>query len=401
MHNYNCKVVLHHYQKADGTKLLYLRTSLNGVQSLISLGVAVLPTDFDEINQRVVGGSMKDFANVAIDAKMIKARKIFALATANDLPLTKKYFESALNEKTAEMERGDFIAFYEKYMRIEAADKELSTFKSYRKAFAMLKAYRQRLPFSDLTISFVRDFDRFLKTQRTKSGQNKGKPYAANTISNIHKQVKKFISLAIDENELPIKNPYKRFSLSWLVGERVFLEPKELEKFVKLYDCRDDLKLPQHLCDTLQMFLFMVGCGLRISDSGRLEGLHITNDLLRIRMQKTKRWKLESTFPLSEFAMRYLPDGFGDGRLFKYKTSQKLNDNLKELCRYLGIRKNVTSHTARHTFATSFIVAGGNVAVLKNLLGHSDIKTTMAYVHLTKTVERKELKLLDAFLNFE
>lgn len=47
-----------------------------------------------------------------------------------------------------------------------------------------------------------------------------------------------------------------------------------------------------------------------------------------------------------------------------------------------GIDKNVSPHTLRHTFATSFIRQGGNIMNLRKILGHSDISTTQIYVTL-------------------
>jgi site-specific recombinase XerD len=237
---------------------------------------------------------------------------------------------------------------------------------------------------------------------KIETGKKKGQFYETNTIADFHKQVNKFISLAIDEYNLDIKNPYSRFTIEKAETHRQFLTPSELAKFVKLYDVRHDVCLDSHLCDTLQMFLFMVGSGLRVSDSGRLQGLNVVEDTVQLRMQKTKRLKMGITFPLSAFALKYLPKHIENGKLFQYKTTQTFNRNLRYIStELLNIKKEVTSHIARHTFATSFILAGGRVEVLKNLLGHSDIRTTQIYIHLTQTVEREELKLLDAFLKFE
>ncbi|MFV8354970.1 tyrosine-type recombinase/integrase [Flavobacterium sp. XS1P32] len=59
------------------------------------------------------------------------------------------------------------------------------------------------------------------------------------------------------------------------------------------------------------------------------------------------------------------------------------------------MQKKVTFHVPRHTFATSFLRAGGQVEKLQLLLGHSDIKQTMIYVHIVQADANAEIFLLD------
>jgi site-specific recombinase XerD len=61
---------------------------------------------------------------------------------------------------------------------------------------------------------------------------------------------------------------------------------------------------------------------------------------------------------------------------------------------YPKIQKKVTFHVARHTFATSFLRAGGQVEKLKDYW-HSDIKQTMIYVHIVQADANAEIFLLD------
>jgi site-specific recombinase XerD len=83
--------------------------------------------------------------------------------------------------------------------------------------------------------------------------------------------------------------------------------------------------------------------------------------------------------------------------LFEKKfADQHINDELKKIMKILKIQKNVTFHVARHTFATSFLRAGGNVEKLQLLLGHSDIKQTMIYAHIVQSDANSEIFLLDS-----
>lgn len=403
MYYYSTKIVLHNYVRKDGTRSISLHSNINGEKSRIGLNIYVKPSDFDRKRQ-ICKGKNYDYENTVIDTYKSTAFELFKMARANNRKLTKERFEYLITNKALSK---DFISYFKEKARQEIIDKKLSdsTRKKYKTVLNLLCEFSTRIEFGEINGKWLKSWDKFLKKQIVKKGKNKGKPYAHNTIVAIHSKVKKFIKLAISDLELNIINPYDTHQLKWLQGERVFLTPAELSKFVQLYDLRSELELPEYLKETLRMFLFMCGSGLRISDSGRLTGLHIVEDSIKIRTQKNYKFRLASTFPLSEFSKKYLPADLdhhnGEGKLFNYKVSQSLNKNLKVIAKYLNIKKDITSHVARHTFATSFIIAGGNLAVLKELLGHSDIKTTMIYVHITKEVERKELKLLDNFLKFD
>ena len=82
-------------------------------------------------------------------------------------------------------------------------------------------------------------------------------------------------------------------------------------------------------------------------------------------------------------------------KLLPVASNQKVNAYLKEIAVGCKIKKTLTFHLARHTFATTFLISGGKVEVLQKLLSHSRIDTTMIYVHITRDVERKQLQLLD------
>ncbi len=75
-------------------------------------------------------------------------------------------------------------------------------------------------------------------------------------------------------------------------------------------------------------------------------------------------------------------------------SMRRINDVLTKLCKDSGFRK-ITVHALRHTFASHLAMAGAPLQAIQGLLGHSDIQTTMRYAHLSQSVYKDTIKLLE------
>ena len=64
---------------------------------------------------------------------------------------------------------------------------------------------------------------------------------------------------------------------------------------------------------------------------------------------------------------------------------------VKELCKLAGIRKTVSPHTLRHSFATHLLEGGANLRAIQQMLGHESIETTEIYVHIDRSTLRQEI----------
>jgi integrase len=77
---------------------------------------------------------------------------------------------------------------------------------------------------------------------------------------------------------------------------------------------------------------------------------------------------------------------------------ERLARQLKQVCASAGVAKHVTVHTLRHSFATHLLQAGTDIRTVQELLGHSDVSTTMIYTHVLKVAAGGTASPLDALL---
>ena len=66
-----------------------------------------------------------------------------------------------------------------------------------------------------------------------------------------------------------------------------------------------------------------------------------------------------------------------------------VNEAIRRVVEEVGIKKHVTMHTLRHSYATHLLEAGVNLRLIQKYLGHSYLQTTMVYLHLTNVGEEQ------------
>ena len=149
----------------------------------------------------------------------------------------------------------------------------------------------------------------------------------------------------------------------------------------------------------------LYSCGLRVSE---LVGLRMSNlyfnDGYIIVEGKGKKQRL---VPISEKAIKETRPYIDDRRSLDIKRGNEnilfLNRRgtqltrvmifyiIKRACERCGIRKKVSPHTLRHTFATHLLEGGANLRAIQQMLGHESITTTEIYTHLDRQFLRQEI----------
>lgn len=165
------------------------------------------------------------------------------------------------------------------------------------------------------------------------------------------------------ENPLADLRPFKSEE-----AELTYLEDEEITRLLK--ECRNSRNE-----STVWVASTCLVTGARWDEAESLTTKQIRN--LKVSFFKTKGNR-NRTVPISQEFYDSLPKPEKPGRLFKscYSAFRKAVERAN-----LELPDGQLSHVLRHTFASHFMMNGGNILVLQRILGHTDIKMTMRYAH--------------------
>ena len=223
----------------------------------------------------------------------------------------------------------------------------------------------------EVTNQFIEDFEFFLKTVRR---------CCHNTTTKYLLNFKKIIRIALAKGWMK-KDPFAQVHFHFEPVEREFLEKQELKAMLN-----KEITITR-LAQVRDIFCFCCLTGLAFTDVQQLKAEHLVADIhgkiwIRKARQKTKNM---CNIPLLEEAQKII-DRYRDhpycqthGVLLPVCSNQKMNSYLKELADICGIRKNLSTHCARHTFATLTLASGATIDNVAKMLGHANVNMTRRY----------------------
>lgn len=233
--------------------------------------------------------------------------------------------------------------------------------------------------FNRINHKYITDFEFYLKSERN---------CAHNSAIKYIKNFKKIVRIAI-ASDLITKDPFLNYKVQLKVVKREFLSEEEIQTML-------EKDLHTHRLEIVRdIFIFCCYTGLAYSDVKKLSKDSIVIGIDGEKWIKTNRTKTgtRSNIPLLPPALKILkkyensPLSVSKGVLLPVLSNQKSNAYLKEVADLCGIKKNLTTHLARHTFATTVTLSNGvGIESVSKMLGHTSIKTTQ---HYAKILDRK------------
>lgn len=251
----------------------------------------------------------------------------------------------------------------------------------------------RKVNFEEINVTFLNKFEVWLSSDKT---DRKG--CAASTMNQYMRTIcavfNKAISRDLIAHEMyPFRNQFnpKGYSYSHLKSEphHRALSPEELEKFKNF-----DAKKYSELTDAYHYFMFMYYCrGINWADFCNLQHTDIRNGRIQYRRKKTgKLFSVKVSEPLQEIIAKYncSPYIFPILSTFHKTPTQKANRikkcirqtnrNLKEIAVRLDMTPDISTYTARHTYAMSLKRGGIKLGLISDAMGHADSKVTRHYL---------------------
>lgn len=364
--------------RKDGTSALYVQIFLNGQRKRLPLHIFIEQKKFDSKKQRVRGNTqIANDLNLIINKKLADINSIAVNYRLNSEILTMPRLLNDLENPSLKL---DFLKFYEYHLELENKRGFLKkgTYRQQKSTLTKLKKFKKHIFFHEITEDFIKELKSYLKVKL------KNKEV---TVHSTLKNFKKYLHIANKEG-IKTQLRYDDIKVKSFEGKRTFLLPEEIKRLNEYLNsefCTETHK------NVLRRFLFSCFTGLRISDIIGISQKNFLGKYLIFSSEKTG--KLQQ-FKLSKNARKFISKKGND--VFEGEvTPEHINRELKKIANICKIKKRLTFHVARHTFATNFIMQGGDVVVLQQYLGHSNIRETMIYVHIAKSYTDKEIMKLD------
>lgn len=243
------------------------------------------------------------------------------------------------------------------------------------------------IPVAQIDNSFISEFEYFLKNTR-RCGHNTAVKYIKN--------FKKIVRICMANGWL-IQDPFLNYKSKLKTVERDYLNWDELQAIEKKKFEISRLDLVRDI------FVFSCYTGLAYIDAAKLSKDNLVkaeDGELWIHTFRTKTHNRADILLLPkaiEILKKYEdhPANEGSNRLLPIFSNQRMNAYLKEIADFCGIKKTLTYHVARHTFATTVTLTKGvPLESVSAMLGHSSIRSTQIYARILKVKVADDMKAL-------
>ena len=376
-----------------GKAPIYLRITVDSIRTEIPTNVRVEHSKWNANKKEVIGKSEEVQAmNASLKSLEAKANSYYYKLLSEGKPITADILRDAIHGR--DINRKSIIqlfVFHNQHIKeqigkgynkctVEKYDITLNKIKK----FMEFHYPRKDMLLSELKLSFVADFEHYLKTHDN---------VAHNTAAKYIKNLKHVMNFAITYEWLA-KNPFIGFKCAFENTNRERLTETEL---LKLENKHFDLPRLELIKD---MYVFSCYTGLSFIDLYNLSNENIEKGIdgnLWININRTKTG-VPSKIPLLPVALDILkkystyPTNCLTGKVLPVPSNQKFNSYLKEIADLSGISKNLTVHTARHTFATTVTLENKiPIETVSKMLGHANLKTTQIYAKVTDTKTSRDM----------
>lgn len=379
-----------------GEAPVFMRLTINGERADASIKRFIEPHAWNsakgKANEKCRDGKDLNLYLDAISANILRIQRDFELdkKEVSAQIILNRYLGKEQSDRHTLMEV--FRAHNEKCRALSGISLAPGTVIRYETTLRLTEEFLQKsyqkedCYLDEVTNQFIEDFEFFLKTVRR---------CCHNTTSKYLMNFKKIIRIALAKGWMK-KDPFAQIRFHLDPVEREFLEKQELKAMLN-----KAISIPR-LAQVRDIFCFCCLTGLAFTDVQQLKEEHLVADIhgkiwIRKARQKTKNM---CNIPLLDEAQKILdrykehPYCQTHGVLLPVCSNQKMNSYLKELADICGIRKNLSTHCARHTFATLTLASGATIDNVAKMLGHANVNMTRRYAKVLDSSIMRDMEVV-------
>jgi site-specific recombinase XerD len=378
-------------QKANGTVPLYCRITVDGQEVRFGMKRQIHPKYWDVKAGKASGRSDEATEiNTLVDNTKSAIIKVYRELQERDNYVTAEKVKNAF--LGIEQRQQTLLELFDRHNRekkmLVGISIAKSTYNKYRITRDHLAAYiKYRHHLSDISLKeinhkFVSDFETYMLTERHSD---------VNTIAKYMQMFKHVVGIAIKYGWI-FDNPFSGYKIQLKKTDRGYLTQEEIEILM------NQKFTAKHLEKVRDVFLFCCFTGLSYVDAKRLthDDIKTSFDGRLWLMGKRRKTDVGYNVPLLEIPGRILEkykNTLPDNRALPVTTNQYSNVYLKKIGEMCGLKKKLTFHLSRHTFATWTLSNGVSIESVSKMLGHTNIATTQIYARITDRKIGNEMNL--------
>ena len=364
--------------KKTGMVPIYCRVRYGDTTAQFSTKMDVLYINWDSKRTRVKGNSKKAM-NLKLETLRISIiEKYDALIKTNVIITAKTIIDYYKNDTLIMNSVINVFKQHNTNMKsLIGIEYSYGSYKNYKTTLKhLIKYINTKYNANDIFLNkinydFIYNFSQFLllHTECNHNGMMK------------HIQRFKKITNFCIKNDYITNDPFAGFKISFKKSNRVYINKQELHTL-------KNITLNDSLSKVRDIFLFACYTGLSYIDLYNLSLKNIRKGYDNLQWIYVKRHKtnIPSNIPILPPAFSILKKYKKQkniNRIFPMISNQKMNKALKEIAHLCNFNKNLTFHSARHTFATTITLTNGvPIETVSKMLGHNNIKTTQLYARV-------------------
>lgn len=396
---FNILLWLNKQKEKSGLFPIYIRIYVDGVRKEIATKHFIKPIHWDDKQYRIKSiAPNSQLMNSVLDRDKLNLQQLFLESVSKGEKITPQMLKDKFlgvvelpKEKTI-LEAFDYhnLKMAELVKISKVTNSTLTRYKiTKNKVEAFMKDHYKvddrELP--EIRLRFVTEFEHFLLTVQQ---------IQSNTAHKYIKNLKKIMNMAVGLDWIP-SNPFNMFKCSYSSPDREILNQDELDVLMN-----KKIEIDR-LSEVRDVFIFCCYTGFAYTDVYQFEHDAVMKGLDGEYWLSTNRQKTgtKESVPLLPVALEIIEQYRENSHCVKYNkllpvnSNQRYNAYLQEIGTICGIKKHLTSHIARHTFATTVTLSNGvPIETVSSMLGHTSIRTTQIYAKVVEKKVSEDMKLL-------